>query len=76
MPISSYLDGEQFDPETQRIMGLAYELTRAALRMSNQDDIAPEFIAKNVIEFAKGGERDPERLCDQALANLRFRPHI
>jgi hypothetical protein len=76
MPISSYLDGEQFDRETQRIMGLAYELTRAALRISNQDDIAPEIIAKKVIELAKGGERDPERICDYALANFRFRPHI
>jgi hypothetical protein len=75
MSISSYLDGEQFDRETQRIMGLAYELTRAALRISNQDDIAPEIIAKKVIELAKGGERDLERLCDYALANLRFRPH-
>ena len=75
MPISSHLDGEQFDPETQRIIGLAFELTRAALRMSNQDDIAPEIIAKKVIELAKGGERDPERICDYALANFRFRPH-
>jgi hypothetical protein len=72
MPISSYLDGEQFDPETRRIMGLAFDLTRAALRISNQDDIAPEIIAKKVIELAKGGERDPERLCDYALANLRL----
>jgi hypothetical protein len=31
MPISSHLDGEQFDSETQRIIGLAFELTRAAL---------------------------------------------
>jgi hypothetical protein len=75
MPISSYLDGEQFDPQTQRIMGLAFELTRAALRISNQDNIAPDIIAKKVIEFAKAGERDPERICDYALANFRFRPH-
>jgi hypothetical protein len=71
MPISSYLDGEQFDPETQRIMGLAFELTRAALRLSNQDDIPPDIIAKKVIELAKGGECDPERICDYALANFR-----
>jgi hypothetical protein len=36
----------------------------------------PEIIAKKVIELAKGGERDPERICDYALVNLRFRPHI
>jgi hypothetical protein len=64
-----------FDPETQRIMGLAFEVTRAALRLSNQDDIPPDIIAKKVIELAKGGERDPERICDYALANFRFRPH-
>jgi hypothetical protein len=46
-------------------------MTRAALRVSNQDDLAPEIIAKIIIEFARAGERDPERLCDQALANLR-----
>jgi hypothetical protein len=57
-------------------MGLAFEVTRAALRLSNQDDIPPDIIAKKVIEVAKGGERDPERICDYALANFRFRPHI
>jgi hypothetical protein len=71
MPITSYLDGHQFDPETRRIIGIAFEMTRAALRVSNQDDLAPEIIAKIIIEFARAGERDPERLCDQTLANLR-----
>jgi hypothetical protein len=71
MPITSYLDGHQFDPETRRIIGVAFEMTRAALRVSNQDDLAPEIIAKIIIEFARAGERDPERLCDQTLANLR-----
>jgi hypothetical protein len=74
MPITSYLDGHQFDPETKRIIGIAFEMTRAALRVSNQDDLAPEIIAKIIIEFARAGERDPERLCDQALANLRAPP--
>jgi hypothetical protein len=74
MPITSYLDGHQFDPETRRIIGIAFEMTRAALRVSNQDDRAPEIIAKIIIEFARAGERDPEQLCDQALANLRAPP--
>jgi hypothetical protein len=74
MPIGPYLEGQSFDPETRRIMGVAFELTRAALRFSNQDDLAPEIIAKNIIEFAKAGEHDPERLCDQALASLRQPP--
>jgi hypothetical protein len=74
VPIAIFLEGQKFDPDTKRIMGLAFEMTRAALRVSNQDDLAPETIAKIIIEFAKAGERDPERLCDQALAGLRAPP--
>jgi hypothetical protein len=73
MPISAYLEGQQIDPETKRILGIAFELTRAGLRLSNQDDTAPDIVAKKIIELAQGGERDPERLCDHALANLRLR---
>jgi hypothetical protein len=76
MPITAYLEGQQFDLETRRVMGVAFELTRAALRFSNQDDLAPETIARKIIEPAKAGERDPEQLCDQALANLRLRPQV
>ena len=71
MPITIYLDDYKPDSETKRVMGLAFEMTRAALRVSNRDDLAPEIIAKIIIEFARAGERDPERLCDQTLANLR-----
>jgi hypothetical protein len=76
MPITPYLDGQKFDLETKRIMGVAFDLTRAALRISNQDDISPQTIAQRIIELAKAGERDPERLCDQALANLRSPPQV
>jgi hypothetical protein len=74
MPITIYLEGQKFDPETKRVMGIAFEMTRAALRVSNEDDLAPETIAKIIIELAKAGERDPERLCDQALAGLHAPP--
>jgi hypothetical protein len=74
MPITEYLDGHKFDLELRRIMGIAFEMTRATLRTSNQDDLAPEVIATKIIELAKAGERDPERLCDQVLAGLRAPP--
>jgi hypothetical protein len=34
MPISEFLDGFKFDPETRRVMGVAYEMAcdRAQLR--------------------------------------------
>jgi hypothetical protein len=31
MPIRQYLDGERFDPETTRLLGLAFEFTVQAL---------------------------------------------
>ena len=30
MPITIYLDGYKPDPETKRVMGVAFEMTRAA----------------------------------------------
>jgi hypothetical protein len=33
MPITPYLNGRYFDPETKRIMGVAFEMTRVAMRL-------------------------------------------
>jgi hypothetical protein len=55
MPISIFLDGQKFDPETKRVMGLAFEMTRAALRLTDRDDLVVAMIAKKIIELAKAG---------------------
>ena len=68
MPIRNYLDGERFDPETTRLLGIAFETAIQALHCSGVDHPARETIARAIIGFAKAGERDPERLCDLALA--------
>ena len=47
MPIRSHLNGELFDPETIRVMGLAI-----ALRLVDRDDIANEVVARKIIELA------------------------
>ena len=67
MPIRQYLDGERFDPETTRLLGIAFETAIQALHWA-VDDPPREAIAGAIIGFAKAGERDPERLCDLALA--------
>ena len=56
-----------FDAETTRLMGLAFETSIEALRNWGVLDPPREAIAKAIIDLAKGGERDPERLCDAAL---------
>jgi hypothetical protein len=75
MPISQFLGNSKFDPETKRIMGLAFEMTRLALGVPDRGDIANELIAKRIIELAKAGERNPDLLCEsavisQAVANV------
>jgi hypothetical protein len=37
-------------------------------------DLANEVVAHKVIALAKAGERDPERLCDGVLLELRRPP--
>ena len=69
MPIASFLDGERFDPETKRIMGLAYAMARAVLARQWGDN-ADMILAQRIIALAKDGERDPEKLCDGALKTL------
>jgi len=53
MPIRQYLDGERFDPETTRVMGLAFEIARATLGVGDRG--VDEMIAKRIIELAKAG---------------------
>ena len=74
MPISEFLDGLKFDPETKRVMGVAFETTCAAFRLDKTDPI-PETVAKKIIELANAGVRDPDQLCELALNDLR-RPRL
>jgi hypothetical protein len=67
MPIRLYLDGERFDSETTRLLGIAFETAIQALHNWGVDDPPRDAIARVIIGFAKAGERDPERLCDLAL---------
>jgi hypothetical protein len=73
MPIRQYLNGEPFDLETTRVVGIAFEVARAALRDEERGDRTDETIAKHIIALAQAGERDADRLCDCALAKLRER---
>jgi hypothetical protein len=77
MPIRSHLNGQWFDPETIRVMGLAYEMALIALRLADRGDIANDVVARKIIEHAKTGERDPEQLCQAVLQRWRAAaPHV
>ena len=68
MPITPFLGDEKFDPETTRIMGVAFEMARAAVKREWGGIYASNIIAKRIVELAKAGERDPQVLCEQALS--------
>ena len=63
MPISPYLYGERFDPETKRVLGLAFELVRVVLKTGDCDDGVYLAIARKLIELNKAGVHNPEVLC-------------
>jgi hypothetical protein len=64
MPITQFLGNSKFDPETRRIMGVAFEMARVALNVADRGDLANEVIAKRIIELAKAGELNPDVLCE------------
>ena len=65
MPIRPFLNGETFDPETARLVGIAFETARAAV--NRPADLTDEMIANKIIELANAGERNVEVLGEAAL---------
>ena len=61
MPIRHYLQGHRFDPETARLLGVAFEMALVTLQHAD-GPVAPtrDAVAQKIIELAKAGERDPE----------------
>jgi hypothetical protein len=76
MPITPLLDGLSFDTEAKRVMGVAFEITLVALRLADRTDPLAEAVARQIIDLAKNGERDPDRLCEGALNSLRASPSV
>jgi hypothetical protein len=70
MPITPFLGDQQFDRETTRVMGVAFEMAHAAI-VQDWGDYANPTIAKRIIQLAKAGERNPDLLCEYALESLR-----
>jgi hypothetical protein len=74
MSITQFLDSCKFHPEAKRVMGVVFEMARAALQVGNQGNLINERIAKRIIELAKTGELNPDLLCEAVLQE--FRQHL
>ena len=58
-----------FEPEAITVMGDAYERALRVCPTSAPESVR-QVIATRIIAFARTGERDPQTLCEQALAGL------
>jgi len=67
MHITKFLEGAVFDPETVKLMGTAFDDACRRLGLVDRTDPLTAVIANRIISAAKLGERDPQRLCDEAL---------
>ena len=63
-----------FGPEEIAGLTTAFEAALAKLGLVDRSDPTTLTLAELIIELAKAGEREPERLCDSALKHLSDRP--
>ena len=68
MAFASYLGEFDVDAETNRVLDVALEMTRAALGLA--DNFADGIIARQIVELSRTGERNPDLLCEGALKKL------
>ena len=63
MPIYELLKTQgTFEPEEVAILGSVFEEVLQTLGLVDRQDLATEMVAKKLIELAKAGVRDPDRL--------------
>jgi hypothetical protein len=67
--MSITLDDFDVNPQTKLVLCVALETIRVSLGLT--DDLADGIIAKQIIELAKAGERDPDLLREGAIEKLR-----
>jgi hypothetical protein len=60
-----------FEDDAVKAMTMAYEDVLRELKLANRADPLTEIIAKKIIELARTGERDPTRLCEDALQAIQ-----
>jgi hypothetical protein len=77
MPIDSLLKNSTFGPETTALLASAFDTAWDTIKKSGSplaaDDKAAstrEVLAKRIIEMGQRGERDRQRLVDDALYHL------
>jgi hypothetical protein len=72
VPIRRLLEhNDAFSPEDVQVLVGAFDDTLRALNLTDRERPLTMMVAKLIIEFAKEGERDPDRLRDLVMKSLR-----
>jgi len=71
MPVYPLFRRSAFEPDAINAMEAAFEAALRELGVSNRADPLAETVAKQIIELAQRGERDPERLRAQTVKSLK-----
>jgi hypothetical protein len=71
VPIRPFIGDASFTPEQVMALNDAFNSALAELNLTDRQDPLAEIVAKKIIEIARGGERDPERLRELALKDIR-----
>jgi len=77
MPLVALFSNAAFDSETTELLGAAFEAawqkvktTDSALAEGSEAALTRKLLAKRIIEMAKRGERNADRLIENALDHL------
>jgi hypothetical protein len=74
MPIRPYLQGQAFDPDTVRIMGVAFENVCGQLGILDKQDAVTKIVARTVIDMAQRGFRDEASLTAAVMEEFQPGP--
>jgi hypothetical protein len=67
VPIYSMLRSGAFRPDEVELLASAFEAALKELDLRDRSDPASELVAKRIMEFARKGERDPNRLREAGV---------
>jgi hypothetical protein len=71
--IIPFLKEASFDAQLTGIMGTAFDIARREMHDRGQPEVVLEVLAKAIIQIARNGERDPDRMAERALETIGLR---